>query len=232
MRKLIGSLIFVASCGSIMSSDREEQEFQNLGIQYYVAARSAVMAHLVPVCGNLFHHCFEMFLKAGLSRRLSLRDLQKRFGHSLPDLWVAFKGKFAPAGELNEFDPTIAKLHHFEDIRYPDKVLAFGAQMSVGWEPPGPGTNFPSGSPTPAYQLTVTDLDRLVSKIFEVTQRNPLFFTNHLAAVPPEPLNLPQNGRSLLSRGHRGSVGWLIRRDGSRRRLSKRCWSTFGFRRR
>jgi hypothetical protein len=66
-----------------MVSSREDEEFMKLGVQYYVAARSAVMAHLLPVCGNLYHHSLEMFLKAGLSRHLSLRDLQNRFGHRL-----------------------------------------------------------------------------------------------------------------------------------------------------
>ena len=34
----------------------EEERFLRLGFQYYVAARSAVLAGLDPVCGNLLHH--------------------------------------------------------------------------------------------------------------------------------------------------------------------------------
>src|ERR1700693_1186113 len=39
-----------------------EDWFFDLGIQYYIAARlSVVLAGLVPVCGNLYHHALEMF---------------------------------------------------------------------------------------------------------------------------------------------------------------------------
>src|SRR5690242_6221306 len=104
-----------------MVSDRKDQEFMKLGFQYYVAARSAVMAQLLPVCGNLYHHSLEMFLKAGLSRHITLDDLKNpgKFGHDLLKLWSAFKAQFAAAGELDEFDVTVTKLNKFEEIRYP-----------------------------------------------------------------------------------------------------------------
>jgi hypothetical protein len=165
-----------------MSGGREDEEFLRVGVQYYVAARSAVMAHLLPVCGNLYHHSLEMLLKAGLSRQLSLRELQNRFGRRLPEIWAAFKAQFGSDGALDEFDATIAKLHQFEDIRYPDKVLSLGAQMVVEWEPT-PETGHFEPSP-PLYQLNVKDLDRFVAKIFESTSRNPLFFTTYLSALP------------------------------------------------
>jgi len=64
--------------------EKIDAEFMRLGVQYYVAARSAALvgATLMPVCGNLYHHALEMFLKAGLSRKYSLAEL-KRFGHKL-----------------------------------------------------------------------------------------------------------------------------------------------------
>jgi hypothetical protein len=164
-------------------SGREDEEFFELGVQYYVAARSAATSRLLPVCGNLFHHSLEMLLKAGLSRRLSLRDLQNRFGHRLTDIWAAFKAQFASAGELDQYDGTIAKLHEFEDIRYPDKVLTLGAQMLVDWGATS-SVALAIGAAPPLYQLNVHDLDRLVAKIFEVSSRNPLFFTSYLAALP------------------------------------------------
>jgi hypothetical protein len=166
-----------------MSSGREEEQFLELGFQYYVAARSAAMSRLLPVCGNLFHHSLEMLLKAGLSRHLSLRDLQNRFGHRLTDIWAAFKTQFASAGELDQFDGTIAKVHEFEDIRYPDKVLKLGAQMLVDWGATS-SVALAFGAAPPLYQLNVHDLDRLVAKILEACSRNPLFFTSYLAALP------------------------------------------------
>jgi hypothetical protein len=167
-----------------MMQEAADREFMKLGVQYYVAARSAVMARLLPVCGNLYHHSLEMFLKAGLSRSLPLRDLQNRFGHKLPKISTAFKAQFSPAGQLDDFDETITKLHQFDDIRYPDKVLTLGAQMIVEWAAaPVPGTGGFSPAP-PLYGLNVNDLDRLVAKIFEASSRNPLFFTSYLAGFP------------------------------------------------
>src|SRR5260221_7699546 len=85
-------------------------QFLNLGIQYYTAGRSAVLAELIPVAGNLFHHAIEMLLKARLSQKLSLKELCKRpFGHRLSSLWDAFKAEF-PAENLDEFDQGIALL--------------------------------------------------------------------------------------------------------------------------
>lgn len=54
----------------------------------------------------------EMFLKAGLSRQITLDDLKNptNFGHDLLKLWPAFKAQFATAGELDEFDATVTKL--------------------------------------------------------------------------------------------------------------------------
>jgi hypothetical protein len=67
-----------------MADERKDAEFLTLGIQYYIAARSAVMAQLLPVCGTLFHHSVQMLLKLAYQRKMSRRDLGKRYGHRLP----------------------------------------------------------------------------------------------------------------------------------------------------
>ena len=53
-----------------------EIQFLRLGIQYYVVGRSAVLARLSPVCGNLLHHAVEAYLKARLSQKHSLKELE------------------------------------------------------------------------------------------------------------------------------------------------------------
>ena len=76
---------------------REDEEFLNLGIQYYAAARSAVLAGLLPVFGNLYHHAIEAFLKARLSQKFTLKQLKDEkqgAGHKLPLLWNSFKAEF------------------------------------------------------------------------------------------------------------------------------------------
>jgi hypothetical protein len=74
-----------------------------------------------------------MFLKAGLARKYSMRDLANRnkFGHCLPKIWESFKADFASPA-LRQFDALITTLQKWDEIRYPDKVLQEGAQMVVG----------------------------------------------------------------------------------------------------
>jgi hypothetical protein len=160
-----------------MSVSREEREFLKLGVQYYVAARSAVLAGLLPVCGTLYHHSLELLLKAGLSRQHSLKVLRDRpFGHELPNLWTPYKTQFAGGGELDPFDAVIKQLHEFQDIRYPDKILKAGAHMMVTADST---MGIATQSPSPhLYWFNYNDVDRLVGKIFEVSGRNLSFFTS------------------------------------------------------
>jgi hypothetical protein len=156
--------------------EKIDEEFMKLGVQYYVAARSTAWAALLPVCGNLYHHALEMFLKAGLSRKYSLEQLKYEFGHKLIDVWKAFKADF-PSTALLQFETTIADIAEFEEIRYPDNVLEHGAQMLVDW---GPIPAQISASSPPLYKLYPMNLDRLIGEIFSASCRNQLFFTTRL----------------------------------------------------
>jgi hypothetical protein len=115
----------------------------------------------------------EMFLKAGLSRKYSLRELRKQFGHELIAIWNAFKADF-PSPALLEFDATIADIAGFEDIRYPDRVLKYGVQIRIDYRSV-PQQSAPSSPPE--YKLDFYEIDRLVGAIFGVSSLNPLFFT-------------------------------------------------------
>jgi hypothetical protein len=159
-----------------------DEQFLSLGIQYYVAARSAVLAGLLPVFGNFYHHAIEALLKARLSQKLSLHELWK-CGHKLPRLWNDFKAEFPSAG-LEQFDDTIASIEPFERLRYPDAIIAEGAQIIYEWNRSSFPTGQISGTTTlpPRYGIVVTDIDRLVAKIFEVCSRNPSFFTDGMNA--------------------------------------------------
>ena len=158
-----------------MSVERPEDIFLRLGFDYYVAARFAARAGLLPVSGNLFHHAIEMFLKAWLSRTLDLAEL-KKLGHRLDTLWDRFKADF-PQTELGEFHDTIAALHDFERIRYPEDILKMGAGIVIDWN----SKSHTSGSTqVPHYGIVVHDIDRLVSKILEICSRNKKYFFNKL----------------------------------------------------
>ncbi len=144
--------------------------------QYYATARFAAHAGCVPVCGNLFHHAVEMFLKAGLAQRRELSDLE-RMRHKLKEkLWPAFKQDF-PNPALEQHDKTISCLDKFEDIRYPDNVIKYGMGVSVQWSGPAGQVTTSGGMQTPRqYAIVVSDIDDLIADVFKVCSRNPVAF--------------------------------------------------------
>src|SRR5437870_1212577 len=108
---------------------REKGAFFSLGIQYYVTARFSAFAWFSPVCGNLFHHAIEMFVKGYLCERKSLEEL-KKVGHRLCSLWACFKQEVADPA-LDRFDQTVTDLDEFESIRYPDRILSHGMRSFI-----------------------------------------------------------------------------------------------------
>jgi hypothetical protein len=103
--------------------------FFKIGCQYYVAGRFAAFAWFHPVVGNLFHHAIEMYLKGALSEKRSLSDLRK-LSHNLPVIWKVFKVE-ANDSALDRFDATIAGLHDYEELRYPDSVMVRGMESTI-----------------------------------------------------------------------------------------------------
>ncbi len=147
----------------------EEDRFLKIGVAYYIAARSAARAGLISTVGILFHHAIEMCLKARLSHQCDLKRLsQKPFGHDLDALWNAFKAQF-PEENLNRFDHTIQAVNAFSNLRYPDKIVAEGAQISLNWHP---SVGAARSASLPCYEIIVTDIDHLILKVFEICSRN------------------------------------------------------------
>ncbi len=154
---------------SHLSLNHEEELFLSIGIEYYIAARSAAREGLISMVGILFHHAIEMCLKARLSHQYGLKKLsQKPFGHDLDALWHKFKAQF-PQANLNRFDHTIQAVDAFWKIRYPDKIVAEGAQIFLDLHP-YPGANRPASPP--CYEIVVTDIDHLILEVFEICSRN------------------------------------------------------------
>jgi hypothetical protein len=156
-----------------------QQLFISSAIDYYVAGRFAVFAGLTPTAGNLLHHAVEMSLKAALSKRdWSLGDL-KKLGHRLEDIWQEFKALHpANPNGLKEFDPVIAGLDRFEEIRYPDRTVKQGMLCEIGR---GPRPVAAMGL-QPTYALYLGEIDRLVGKVFELASVNFQAFT---PVMPP-----------------------------------------------
>lgn len=145
--------------------------------QYYVTGRFAVLSGQSPVAGNLLHHAVEMYLKGGLSKTHPLPQV-KRMAHDLPNIWAAFKAQFG-SSTLDAFDDVIAALHQFEELRYPNAILAMGAVVRMGIE--RMTTVVPSIARTePEYELFVADVDALVRAIFTIVSVSPAFFFDAL----------------------------------------------------
>ena len=153
---------------------KSDQAFFDCGTQYYVAGRYAVFAHLTPVAANLLHHAIEMYLKGCLCTKFTKEQLKNDFGHNLKKLWKEFKKEVSDTA-LSEFDRAISRLHKFEAIRYPDKIVGSGARMNIGYKK---STPVPSGTgrTQPQYETYVDEIDRLVKAIFQKASRNPLAF--------------------------------------------------------
>ena len=169
-------------------SDHAKLKFAQIAVQYYVAGRSAAISQLIPVLGNLFHHAIEMSLKAGLAEHKALPEL-KKLNHDLTKIWNQFKGQY-PTAASTKFDDVIVELQRFEELRYPDSVLAQGASMElilfrehlVGV----PGT---SPTAVPRYAIILEDIDDLMAFILGTASLNPHFFVGSMG---------PEGRRCLL----------------------------------
>lgn len=136
-----------------------------IGAQYFAIARYSAFAGLT-VCGNLYHHSIEMFLKGYLSLTIPVSNLKGFYGHNLIELWDAFKQAITDT-DLISFDHIISNIDRFEYIRYPDSMIKNGmiVDITIG--------NFISSSADqiadgrPVYKLNVQELDELVIAIFE-----------------------------------------------------------------
>jgi hypothetical protein len=162
-----------------LSSDVLRQFFTQ-ATQYYVAGRYAALAGLSPVAGNLIHHAIEMYLKGTLAKTLTLGEL-KKLKHNLPKVWEAFKVQ-APDPALAAFDSLVSSLDAFEEIRYPDLIVARGMAATVGVSRGAVARSAATPSRSePTYEVYIEETDELVGKVFEVAAVNPAFFLNGLS---------------------------------------------------
>ena len=141
---------------------------------YYVTGRFAYLTWATDVCGNLFHHSIEMFLKGQLLLTMTKKDV-RALDHSLPRIWRVFKTK-VPDPRLKPYNRTIENIHAFESMRYPDSNTARG--MLIHWEVTRASldTLKPGGDKTrglPKYVIALEEIDRLVLLLLELCSRNP-----------------------------------------------------------
>lgn len=153
----------------------EKMWFCNLATQYYIAARLAARAQLLPVHGNLFHHAIEMYLKAGLVDGLPLSKL-KTLRHGLANLWDVFKSKTGDPS-LARFDSTVRELDKFEAVRYPDNIIASGMTTSIVWGPQERASvQMVAGAAHPTYEFVISEVDDLVACLLRLISLKPKAF--------------------------------------------------------
>ena len=163
-----------------IDTERVQIEFIRSAIHYFIAGRFSAIAHLFPVSGNLLHHAIEMLLKGVLAKNHTLNQLAG-FRHDLVSIWAAFKKVFTYS-DLSQFDSVIEKLHRFERIRYPDKLLVEGmsaqfARFRDDFVKSENGNN----PKTQVYNLVMEEIDDLVTAIFTLSKMNPLFYCESLS---------------------------------------------------
>jgi hypothetical protein len=172
-----------------------------VALEYYVNGRAAYFLGCVFTTGNLFHHAVEMMLKGELSKTISFQDLadKKKFGHSLPKCWTAFKNLFSRV-DLTEFDPMIPELDKFEQIRYPDNLLKYGGSASIGFDL-GRGfviPTLPGAPPFSKYQLGVGDVDAFFARAMPLCD----------LLAPTWLGSLPQQSQEMLLRDNGHAKDW------------------------
>jgi hypothetical protein len=155
-----------------LDPDRLAILFVQNAYQYYAVARFAMHAQCMPVCGILFHHTVEMFLKGGLVLKRPISELEA-MRHRLKVIWRAFKADF-PEPSLERHNTAISRLDKFDVIRYPDAILEHGMGTTAQWRCPAAEVIAYGGIKTPKqYVVVVSDIDDLVADVLKVSSWNP-----------------------------------------------------------
>jgi hypothetical protein len=176
------------------------ESFFNAALEYYVNGRAAAICGCLFTTGNLLHHAVEMMLKAELTHTVSLRDLadRKKFHHSLQKCWDAFKPLF-PTEDLSEFDQMIQDLDRFEEIRYPDKLLAKGARIGFSFSRGRFIESIKTDHPVPEFQTGIGDVDAFFARAIQLCHMNPKTYFSFLT----------EHGREMLTKENVCAKDWL-----------------------
>lgn len=179
--------------------ERFQRTFFDLATKYYVTARLAARAGLLPVHGNLFHHAVEMYLKGALVGTLPVEQMKKPpYSHDLTALWDRFKTK-ADDPALARFDLTIQALHEFESIRYPDQIVDKGMIATIVWQPHHATSESGSAEMPPKYEFIIVEIDNLVIEVLRRASINPKFFI----------MKIPGAGKEALAYQNPQAAAWL-----------------------
>ena len=112
-----------------MEQEMYVDETIRMATEYYASGRVAVASGMLTMCGNLFHHAFELIMKAALMRKIDVNAADPLYKHDLPRLWNDLKKHYS----VNDirFNTIAEVIHKFENLRYPDRYLNDYMQISV-----------------------------------------------------------------------------------------------------
>jgi HEPN domain-containing protein len=164
-------------------------------LQYHAAARFAAFSGFIPVCGNLFHHAIEFYLKGYLANSTDESD-RRKMGHNLKRMWRRFKADVANAN-LDRFDSVIAAVDKHEKIRYPEYIREHGMGATVTFAPQLVARKADLRPQSTEFEIVVDDLDALASEILARANINSAALTAGYNAVAREFLNRENKSRLI-----------------------------------
>jgi len=93
---------------------------------------------------------------------------------NLPGIWSEFKAQFNDPS-LPRFDGVVSAPHDYEELRYPNSVLAKGMACMVDIKRPS-SVGTASCVSVRQYYLYLDEIDELVNTIYKLASMNPKFF--------------------------------------------------------
>lgn len=149
----------------------------NLGVCYFVLARTAAFFGFNTNSGNLYHIAFELLLKSVLSKKYHSDELRCRYRHNLKKLWKDFKFLNSING-ISEFDEIIKNLDRFELIRYLEFPNRKSLALTVDFGASKNWIEASKGYETDLYSFNFDDMDKLF-KFIILKSINPNFIKTY-----------------------------------------------------
>lgn len=186
-----------------------DHEYMSLAIQYYLLARVGSQYIFNPVSGSLYHHAFELFLKAYLVKHYSRQELKSKYSHKLVKLWSNYK-KHIKVDALDKFDLIVKNLDAWERVRYlrleQDENAAaielVGGHASNDYLNQIETTDFKSQK---WFTLHTDDMDQLFKAIAESLKISPEEFLKNPSFVHGKEIYEYKNKYSVLNNESRRS---------------------------
>lgn len=169
----------------------------NLGVCYFVLARTAAFFGFNTNSGNLYHIAFELLLKLVLSKKYSNDELRCRYGHNLKKLWKDFKS-IKSIKDISEFDEIIKNLNRFELIRYLEFPNRKSLALTIDFGAPKSWIKASKDHETDLYSFNFDDMDKLF-KFIILKSLNPSFIKTYFVKNEAMEMYKRENKHSIYA---------------------------------